>query len=184
VKSLQLALLVCRFAFAQDPLPGRETTPGKSNARISFNALKSLAGTWIGPVTTDPPNPALEGTIKVTMRVASAGNVLVHEIAPSGVPEPTMVFLDDERLTLIHYCEAGNRPRMVARDSPDRKVIEFDFADISGSTNPAYLNHFVFTMISGDHHIEDWTFVMGDKPLHAHFDLKRAKDSVAPQPGK
>jgi hypothetical protein len=28
------------------------------------------------------------------MRVASRGNVLVHEIAPGGVPEPTMIYLD------------------------------------------------------------------------------------------
>jgi hypothetical protein len=190
VKSLSFVLclgvmLLCRLTFAQNPSSGQKATPAKSDAQISFDALKSLAGTWTGPVTTDPPNPEINGPIRVTMRVASRGNVLVHEIPPGGVPEPTMIYLDGDRLTLVHYCEAGNRPRMVARKSPDQKTVEFDFVDISGSTSPAYLHHFVFTIIDADHHTEDWTFMLpGDKLLHAHFDLKRAKESVPPPAGK
>ena len=46
---------------------------------------------------------------------------------------------------------------------------------------PACLHHFVFTIINGDHYTEDWTFMLpGDKLLHAHFDLRRANDSVRP----
>lgn len=179
------ALSLCRLTFAQNPSSGQKATPAKSDAQISFDALKSLAGTWTGPVTTDPPNPEINGPIQVTMRVASHGNVLVHEIPPGGVPEPTMIYLDGDRLTLVHYCEAGNRPRMVARKSPDQKTVEFGFVDISGSTSPAYLHHFVFTIIDADHHTEDWTFMLpGDKLLHAHFDLKRAKENVPPPVGK
>ena len=78
----------------------------------------------------------------------------MHEIAPGGIPEPTMIYLEGDRLTLVHYCEAGTRPRLVAR-SPDQKTVEFDFVDISGSTAPAYLHHFVFTIIKADHYTED-----------------------------
>lgn len=190
MKWLTLALCMgvlswCCLTFAQNPSPGQERIPAKSDAQISFDALKSLAGTWTGPVTTDPPNPEINGPIQVTMRVASRGNVLVHEIPPGGVPEPTMIYLDGDRLTLVHYCEAGNRPRMVARKSPGQKTVEFDFVDISGSTSPAYLHHFVFTIIDANHHTEDWTFMLpGDKLLRAHFDLKRANGSVRPPAGK
>ena len=186
MRSLPLVLCIgllslCGLGFAQNSTPGREAIPANSDAQISFAALKSLAGTWIGRVTTDPPNPEIDGPIQVTMRVASRGNVLVHEIAPGGVPEPTMIYVDGDRLTLVHYCEAGNRPRMVARKSPDQKTVEFDFVDISGSTTPAYLKHFVFTIINGDHHSEDWTFMLpGNTLMHAHFDLKLAKESVPP----
>lgn len=87
-----------------------------------------------------------------------------------------MIYLEGDRLTLLHYCEAGNRPRLVARKSPDQKTVEFDFVDISGNTAPAYLHRFAFTIIDADRHTEDWTFMLpGDKLLHAHFDLKRAK---------
>jgi hypothetical protein len=112
------------------------------------------------------------------MRVASGGSVLVHEIAPGGVPEPTMIFLDGDRLTLVHYCEAGNRPRLVARKSRDQKSVEFKFVDISGPRAPAYLHSFVFAVVDTDHHTEDWTFLLpGEKSLRAHFDLKRAETS-------
>lgn len=184
MKSLPLmlgigVLSLFRLSFAQNPSAGQEAMPAKSDAQISFGALKTLAGTWTGSVTTDPPNPEIEGAIQVTMRVASRGNVLVHEIAPGGIPEPTMIYLEGDRLTLVHYCEAGNRPRMVARQSPEEKTVEFDFADISGSTKPAYLQHFVFVIVNADHHTEDWAFMLpGDKLLHAHFDLRRAKESA------
>jgi hypothetical protein len=167
-------LLLCPFTFAQNPSPGQVTIPSKPDAQILFDALKTLAGAWTGRVSTDPPNPDIDGPIQATMRVASGGNVLVHEIAPGGVPEPTMIYVEGDRLTLVHYCEAGNRPRMVARKSADHKTVEFDFLDISGSTMPVYLHHFVFTIINADHHTEDWTFMLpGDNLLHAHFDLKR-----------
>jgi hypothetical protein len=190
MKSLLLALCIgvlflCRPAFAQNSSPAPTAVPAKSDGQTSFDALKSLEGVWTGRVTTDPPNPDIDGPIQVTMRVASAGNVLMHEIAPGGVPEPTMIYLDDDRLTLVHYCEAGNRPRMVARKSPDPKVVEFDFVDISGSTMPVYLHDFVFTIIDANHHSEDWRFKLpGDQLLHAHFDLKRGGESVPPPPGK
>jgi len=190
MKSLLLVLCIgvlslCRPAFAQNSSQGPKTTPAKSDGQTSFDDLKGLAGTWAGRVTTDPPNPDIEGPIQVTMRVASSGNVLVHEIAPGGVPEPTMIYLDGDRLTLVHYCEAGNRPRMVARKSPDPKVVKFDFVDISGSTMPVYLHDFVFTIIDSSHHTEDWTFKLpGDQLLHAHFDLKRGGESVPPPAGK
>jgi hypothetical protein len=142
----------------------------------SFDTLKTLAGTWAGSVTTDPHNPDIEGSIQVTMRVASRGSVLEHEIAPGGVPEPTMIYKDGDRLTLVHYCEAGNRPRLVARRSTDPRKVDFEFAGISGSTKPTYLRSFVFAIVGVDHHTEDWTFQMpGEKQLHARFDLKRVR---------
>jgi hypothetical protein len=185
VKPLPLVLCIgvlslSYLAFAQNSSLGQAANAAKSDAPTSFGALKTLAGTWTGSVKTDPPNPDLDGPIQVTLRVASGGNVLVHEIAPGGVPEPTMIYVEDDRLTLVHYCEAGNRPRMVARPSPDQKTVEFHFVDISGSKEPAYLHDFVFAILNPDHHTEDWTFMMpGGQQLHAHFDLKRAVETFA-----
>jgi hypothetical protein len=68
VKSLPLMLCIgqlslCRLTLAQNPSPGQEAIPAKSDAQISFGALKSLAGTWTGLVATDPPNPEIDGPI-------------------------------------------------------------------------------------------------------------------------
>ena len=157
-----------------------------SDAQKSFDKLKTLAGTWQGPVTVEPPMPDMKGgnLIQVSLRVASRGNALVHEMQEAGTPlDPakydhpvTMLYLDGDHLTLVHYCDAGNRPRMVARKSPDGKTVEFDFVDLSGANNYGHMYHAVFTIVDANHHIEDWTYMMpGDKPVHAHFDLQRSK---------
>jgi hypothetical protein len=163
-----------------------KTPAPKSEAQISFDAIKALAGTWLGSITVDPPQPDIkEGTAgQVTMRVTSRGNALVHEMQEAGTPlDPTkydhpvtILYVDGDHLTLIHYCDAGNRPRMTAKVSPDGKKLEFEFLDLSGSNEYGHMYHAVFTSIDANHHIEDWTYMMpGDKPAHAHLDLKRAE---------
>ena len=174
------------LAVAQSEAHSSMPKPVPSPAQQSFDALKTLAGHWDATVTVDPPQPELgNGShADVSMRVTSRGNALVHEMKEFGKPDDpahydhpvTMLYLDEGRLTLTHYCDAGNRPRMVARNSPDGKRVEFDFVDLSGGTEFGHMHHAVFTIIDPNHHIEDWTYMMpGDKPVHAHLDLKRAQ---------
>jgi hypothetical protein len=88
----------------------------------------------------------------------------------------TMLYVDNDRLLLTHYCDAGNRPRMVGKVSPDGKKVEFDFLDLSGGTQYGHMHHAVFTIIDATHHTEDWTYMMpGDKTVYAHMDLVRGK---------
>ena len=160
-----------------------KTAEPKSEAQVSFETMKALAGDWEGPVAVaEMPEMSGGKPVHVTMRVTSRGNTLVHELQEAGTPlDPskydhpvTMLYVDEDRLELIHYCDAGNRPHMIGRMSPDGKKVEFEFADISGSTKFGHMHHAVFTLIDANHHIEDWTFIMGaDKPVHAHFDLHR-----------
>jgi len=170
-------LVSSRFACAQNASPTARASAPTSDARVAFDALKGLAGGWSGRVTTEPPSPEIEGPIHVTMRVGSRGNLLLHEMMSGGQPEPTLIFVDSDRLTLVHYCDAGNRPRLVARAS-DGKTMAFDFVDISGSTAPTFVEHVEFTMTDANHHLEHWTFVLpGDQRLRAHFDLTRSQNS-------
>jgi hypothetical protein len=158
----------------------------QTDAQKSFDNLKNLAGSWQGHVTTVPKMGDMGGDalMQVTLRVTSRGNALVHEMRGAGEPDDparydhpvTMLYLDGDRLLLTHYCDAGNRPRMVARTSADGKTVEFDFLDVSGSTDKGHMQHAVFTFIDANHHTEDWTYLMpGDKPMRAHFDLQRTK---------
>ncbi len=173
-------------AFAQSEAPKATGQVAPSGAQKSFDTLKTLAGTWQGPVKVEPPQPDMgDGTaIQISLRVTSRGNALVHEMfEPGKADDPTrydhpltMLYLDGDRLLLTHYCDAGNRPRMVARTSPEGKTVEFDFLDLSGGNQYGHMYHAVFTIIDANHHREDWTYLMpGDKPVHAHFDLARAK---------
>lgn len=157
----------------------------KTEAQKSFDTMKTLAGNWQGPITIDPPQQEMaNGTMwQISLRVTSLGNALAHEMHESGKPDDptrydhplTMLYLDGDRLHLTHYCDAGNRPHMVARTSPDGKTVEFDFLDLSGGNQHGHMYHAVFTVIDANHHTEDWTYMMpGDKPIRARLDLKRA----------
>ena len=165
---------------------GTKAAVEPGDAQKSFDQLKSLAGSWQARVTVVPPQPRMEdGTpLEVSLRVTSRGNALVHEMKTPGVPDDptktdhpvTMIYLDSDRLLLTHYCDAGNRPRMAAKVSPDGKTVEFDFIDVAGSTQYGHMHHALFTFIDANHHTEDWTYMApGDKPIHAHMELTRAK---------
>ena len=186
MESLRLVLSVVLLSlstvvFAQSDAHMSSAAPALSEAQKSFATIKSLAGEWEGPVTV-PDAPQMSGSkMHLSLRVTSRGHTLVHELQEAGTPlDPTkydhpvtMLYLDGDQLTLVHYCDAGNRPRMTGKMSPDGKRVEFKFKDISG--DPEYhMHHSVFTIIDADHHTEDWTYMMpGDKPMHAHFDLQR-----------
>src|SRR5580704_9351924 len=181
-----LVVLIAATAFAQSDMEKSDTqkspvAPVPSEAQKSFTTLKSLAGEWEGPVNV-PEMPEMSGgkPMHISLRVTSRGNVLVHEMQEAGTPldatkydhPVTMLYVDGDQLTLTHYCDAGNRPRMTGKMTADGKTVEFELKDISGSTE-MHMHHGVFTLIDATHHTEDWTFMMGDKPIHAHFDLHR-----------
>jgi len=178
-------LSLSAVAFAQSDMEKSDTqessvAPVLSDAQKSFATLKSLAGEWEGPATATEMPEMSGGKLHISLRVTSRGNALVHELQEAGTPldatkydhPVTMLYVDGDQLTLVHYCDAGNRPRMTGKMSPDGKTVEFELKDISG--NPEiHMHHAVFTLIDANHHTEDWTFMMKDKPIHAHFDLQR-----------
>jgi hypothetical protein len=159
--TLRIALVVLSTAavFAQ------------SSAQKSFDTLKSLAGTWQATYEGKP--------MQATLRVTSNGNAILHEMKGEGPDNPiTMFYLDGDRLLLTHYCDAGNRPRMAGKLSPDGKTLEFDFVDVGNYTpsQGGHMQHAVFTMIDANHHTEEWTFMLeGKPPMVARLDLQRAK---------
>jgi len=151
----------------------------QSDAQKSFTQLKSLAGTWEGQVKVTPPVPEMEGKLMhVTLRVTSMGNVLMHEMTGDGRPDDpiTMFYMDDDRLTLLHYCDAGNRPRMVAKPSADGKTFDFEFVDVTGNLKYGHMHHVAFTVVDADHHSEEWSFMLGaDKLVSGRVELHRVK---------
>jgi hypothetical protein len=155
-----------------------------SEAQRSFETIKTFAGEWEGPVTVPEVPEMNDGKpLHLSLRVTSRGNAVVHEFQEANTPldaakydhPVTMLYVDGGQLNLIHYCDAGNRPHMIGKMSPDGKTVEFGLVEVSGSTEHGHMHHAVFTYIDANHHTEDWTYMMGDKPIHAHFDLKRIK---------
>ncbi|HLK04900.1 MAG TPA: hypothetical protein VKT53_10720 [Candidatus Acidoferrum sp.] len=150
----------------------------KSEAQASFDKMKALEGNWEGKVTVAEHPDMNNAAIQVSLRVTSMGNALVHEMHGEGRPDHpvTMVYLDGGQLTLTHYCDAGNRPRMTGKLLADGKTVEFGFLDVAGPMTYGHMHHAVFTAVDANHHTEDWTFMEpGDKMAHAHMELTRAK---------
>jgi hypothetical protein len=178
MKSLRYWLLVALLTVSAGAL-------AQSDAQKSFDKLKTLAGDWEGPVKVDSqPDMSMDKNhpLHVSLRVTSRGNSMVHEMQEAGTAldatkydhPVTMFYVDNDRLLLTHYCDAGNRPRMVAKSSPDGKTVEFDFLDVTGDLQYGHMQHAVFTFIDANHHTEEWTFLMpGDKPMHARMELAR-----------
>src|SRR5262249_46079509 len=130
------ALTIALIAFSTAAL-------GQSDTK-SFDQLKALAGSWQGTITTTPAQPDIEGkSAQVTLRVTSMGHVLMHEARSESRPDDpiTMIYLENDRLLLTHYCDAGNRPRMVAKPSADGKTVEFEFLDVAGGTQYGHMHH-------------------------------------------
>jgi hypothetical protein len=191
MKSLRFLLVAVLLSgstlvLAQSDMHKSNDQTPPTEAQKSFTEMKTLAGTWQGRAKIEPPMPEMDNgkPTQVTMRVTSRGNALVHEMSEAGSADDpikadhpvTMFYLDNDRLLLTHYCDAGNRPRMAARKSEDGKTVEFDFVDVAGSTKHGHMQHAVFNIIDENHHTEDWTYMMpGDKPVHAHLDLQRTK---------
>ena len=123
MKSLRMMLAVVLVSLATVAVAQSDAPP--SDAEKSFDKMKTLAGTWEGKVTVDPPMKDMAGNplMRITLRETSRGNALVHEMKGAGDPDDpkrfdhpvTMVYVDGDKLTLTHYCDAGNRPRMVAK---------------------------------------------------------------------
>jgi len=179
MKSFRIVLAVVLVALATAAV-------AQSDAQKTFDKIKTLAGTWEGHVTVDPPMKGMgeNDSVQVTMRITSRGNALVHEMKGLGDSDDptkndhpvTMFYVDGDKLILTHYCDAGNRPRMVAKPSSELKEVDFSFLDISGGTQFGHMDHASFNVIDENHHSEDWFFLMpGDKLMHGHMDLKRVK---------
>ena len=136
-----------------------------ADAKQAFALIKSLAGRW--QATFLMPGTQKPVEMQTWIRVTSSGNSVVHEMKGAGDADETpkddhpvtMFYLDGANLLLTHYCDAGNRPRMVARLSPDGKQVDFDFLDVAGPTTRGHMQHARFTLVDSTHHVEEWTYL-------------------------
>ncbi len=173
--------------------PGTAQPVLTSDAQDSFARMKTLAGTWQGTVRASSaespantlPNKAEPSPVAVTLRVTSSGNALVHEMWNPQKPDDarnehavTVFYLEGDRLMLTHYCDLGNRPLMAARSLNAGKTLEFDLVGIAGALKEGYMNHVVFTQDDANRHTEEWTALLGGKPMRFNLDLQRKQGAT------
>jgi len=141
----------------------------QTDAQKSFNNLKVLAGSWEGKSSRGYP-------VQVSYKVTAGGSTLMSELTGHGEDMISMFNLDGaNRLLMIHYCSAGNQPRMQASASPDGKTITFDFVDATnlGSPDAGHMQRVVIALLDANHHTEEWTYIDHGKEEKELNDLRR-----------
>ncbi|NUP96549.1 MAG: hypothetical protein HUU28_10345 [Planctomycetaceae bacterium] len=116
-------LLAALLPFALAACSSTQLRPASPDSAEQFERLKSLAGDWVALEGGEAP----PGSI-VRYEVTSAGSALVETLFV-GTPNEmrTVYFLDRGQLVLVHYCAAGNQPRMRALPSTSPDELTFDF---------------------------------------------------------
>jgi hypothetical protein len=162
---------IARYAVAITVVLCTSLALAESSAQKTFEALKSLEGTWEGKNSRGQ-------VLKVSFRSTSGGSALLSEIHGMDAEDMvSMIHLDGDRLLMTHYCGAGNQPRMKATLAPDGKSVVFDFVDATNLPNSdaGHMQHVVFAMPDAGHHTEEWTFLDHGKEMKEMFTLQRGK---------
>lgn len=163
--SLMLAICLAAAARAEDPAP----KPPQSNP--AFDALKSLAGTWVAVEPDDVK--AKHG--ELVFRLTSGKSAMIETMFPGHDHEMiNMYTLAGDTVYMTHYCAMGNQPRLKLA-SFDKNVLVFEYVDGGNlkSRDEPHMDSLVLT-IGKDTLTQKWNSYANGKPGDAHtFEFKR-----------
>lgn len=162
---------------AQDKSPEKKDKP----THPGFEKLKTLAGEWLraAPPAGEQAENQDANQVQVVYKVTAAGSV-VHETLFPGTPHEmvTVYYMDGADLVLVHYCAAGNQPRMKAAPALDGDQLVFKFA---GGTNidpakDAHMHDLTITFKDAHHIRAAWSHYADGKPGEPTvFEFQRKK---------
>jgi hypothetical protein len=177
-KMLKLVALCLLALVVTSPLVAGELT-----AQQAFDQLKTLNGTWEGPIEGEggEAEAAAEAAGLAThdIRVSAAGTVVMETMGPGTEHEMiNMYHLDGEDLLLTHYCAGGNQPQMrldLGQSTAD--LLVFDF--IGGTNLDPATDHYIgsarIEIVDSDHMESVWgSYAGGERAATMTFHLARA----------
>jgi hypothetical protein len=146
---LVAALLLAGGAgYAADALPG-----AAPDSLAAFARLKTLVGEW----EADTAN----GKAHLSVELIAGGTALVERESAEKMPAMLTVYtLDHGRLTLTHYCMAGNQPRMQVRSfNAQTGELQFQFVD-GGNMKPTdgHMHNVTLRLADTRHLNSEWEF--------------------------
>ncbi len=145
-------------------------------AQPALDKLRSLEGTWAGPAVWDQAGTKGNVDFEVSYRATSAGKTVLETMMPGTPGEMvTTYFLDGDDLVLVHYCTAGNQPRM--KLEPSSSPDDFSFRCLGGTNmteSDSHMHSVRLTIVDAQHLRGEWSSVKGDVvEWVAQADLKR-----------
>lgn len=157
-----LVLFVGAMTLAGSAWAGGEM-PQQRTYSPEFQAVKQLAGTWVG-TATEPDGKS--GPVTVIYRVTSAGSAVEERLMVGSPEEMVDMYHDaDGRLTMTHYCALGNRPHMLLRDSsPGRLALEMGPTPGIDPARDLHMHALVLEFPEPDRLVQRWTGYQDGKP--------------------
>jgi hypothetical protein len=146
------------------------SAPAKA-ASAEFDRIKALEGSWRGKGLMHGQNQ----DVLVTFHVTSGGNAVMETLDPGTPHEMVSLYHDEDgKLSMTHYCSAGNRPHMrLVNSTPE--VLELSLRGSEGlsSRKESHMHALALTSQGGTL-VEKWTSYAGGKPSgEAIFTLTR-----------
>ena len=140
-----------------------------------LEALKRLAGDWVGTIKHGPN----EHDATVNYKVTSGGSAVVETLMAGTEHEMVTVYYEDgDDLVLTHYCMLHNQPHMRAKSNGAADKLEFKFDGGSNikSDKDQHMHDLTLQILSDDHIKAAWTMYKDGKKMDtATLDLKRKK---------
>jgi len=131
------------------------------DAQTPFEALKRLAGRWQARAdTTHPP-------IEMTYDVGSKGSIVTEQFGK----ELSVFHRDGDRLSMIHFCNAGNQPRLVLVESGPQRLA-FEAISTTNLTAPdaAHVQRISYAFADATHFTLEIVWAQGEKREDGHGD--------------
>ena len=147
--------------------------PAAGNA--AFDRIKGLEGTWTG---TAGQVGSEAGEVTVRYRVTAGGNAVEETLFAGTAHEMvTMYYLDDDGVSLVHFCASGNHPKMRLSSGADPATMTFRFAEaVNFDVAETHMHDGVLYLLGGDRLRTEWLSWVDGKPgATVRFDLTRAK---------
>lgn len=119
-----LSILVVAISCCLVSIDAADPTPSPKPSNPAFEKLKKLEGRCSGPAVWDQGGKKGNVDFNITYRTTSGGKA-VMETMFAGTPGEmvTTYFLEGDDLALVHYCSAGNQPKMKLETPRDFFVI-------------------------------------------------------------
>jgi hypothetical protein len=161
LSSILLVAVICCVISVHASEP--TATPKPSHP--AFEKLKKLEGRWSGLATWDQGGKKSSVDFNITYRTTSGGKA-VMETMFAGTPGEmvTMYFLEGNDLALVHYCSAGNQPKMKLETPRDSNVLSFRCLGGTNMTEQDSHMHWArLELLDVDHLKGSWNSMKGDK---------------------
>ena len=114
-------------------------SPASGSSDAAFQVLKSLEGKW--SIQSDGKTLP----IQMSYAVGSKGSIVTEQFGK----ELSVFYQDGDSVAMIHFCNAGNQPRLRLKETNRPGFFRFEMFDITNlkSANAHHVERIIYTIL-------------------------------------